>query len=111
MWSILHCLFWPHVGHAFISCSLALYFISVETTVACDHVSGETDKGAFVYGCTCSASTPDSKACSATQSNMGSASLSSSGDFAFAMRHSASHSVQINHGFPGTFSMSSVTAW
>ena len=79
--------------------------------VACDHVSGLTDIGAPVSGLNCSASTPEGSARSRAHSTYWSASSSCGRLFAIAMRWSASHSVQMTHGFPGTRSMSSCSTW
>src|SRR5690349_5767853 len=65
------------------------------------HVSGETESGSSVYGFTCSASTPDAGAWSATHSRIPRGSLSSSRVCAQAIRYCAHHKVQINHGLPG----------
>jgi hypothetical protein len=59
--------------------SFSRYAIAVLTTVAWLHVSGLTLIGSFVYGLTCSASTPDSSACDAVHSKIGRASFSSLG--------------------------------
>jgi hypothetical protein len=58
----------------------------VLTTVAWLHVSGLTLIGAFVYGCTCSASTPLSSAWPAVHSRIGRAIFSSAGVCARLMK-------------------------
>src|SRR5439155_24518755 len=67
---------------------------TVVTNVACDQVSGETESGAPVKGSTCSASTPDGDAWSATQRSIRIGSSRSRADAACAIFHCAIQSVQ-----------------
>ena len=79
------------------------------TNAAWDHVSGETESGSPVYGCTCSASTPERSALRRHHSRSARGRSRSSSERAVAMYHSVSQSVLMNHGFPGTFTPSCET--
>src|SRR3954451_24287169 len=84
---------------------------TTETTCAWLQENGETESGAPVYGCTCSGSTSDGRAFARTQRKRSSADCNSAIDVARATACSASHSVQISHGFPGTGSSSPTLLW
>src|SRR3954470_21329107 len=64
------------VVHVCSSSSFSRYLMAVLTTVAWLQVRGDTLIGSLVYGLTCSASTPLSRAWAAVHSRMGRASLS-----------------------------------
>src|SRR6267378_966557 len=85
---------------------LWMYSWTREMTVAWLQVKGETEIGAPEYGSSCSGSTPLGRAAAATQSRIRAAASSSVRVFARATSHCAYHMVQMNQGFPGTFSMS-----
>src|SRR5205807_1595707 len=82
---------------------------TVAMNSACDHVSGDTDSGAPVFGSSCSDSNPPGIWWATTQLMMSRAGLRSCVVLAMAMYHCASHKVQMNHGLPGTLRVSGST--
>src|SRR5438094_748631 len=88
---------------------LRTYSCTNETRVAWLQVRGETERGAFVYGSSCSASTPLGRAAPATHSRMSYAGRRSSKEAARLTSHWPYHMVQMNQGLPGTLAMSWLT--
>src|SRR5437899_1092727 len=82
---------------------------TVAISSACDQVRGETESGAPVFGSSCSESSPPGIWWATTQLMMSRAGLRSCVVLAMAMCHCASHSVQMNHGLPGTLRVSGST--
>src|SRR5712692_575682 len=81
----------------------------VAISSACDHVSGDTDRGAPVLGSSCSESRPPGIWWATTQLMMSRAGFRSCGVLATAMYHCAIQSVLMNHGLPGTLRVSGST--
>src|ERR1019366_2576989 len=75
---------------------------TVAISSAPDHVNGETESGAPVFGSSCSDRSPPSSWWAATQLMISRAGPRSCAVFAVATNHWAIHRVQMNQGLPGT---------
>src|SRR5713226_5663941 len=82
---------------------------TVVMSSACDHVRGDTERGAPVLGSSCSDSSPPGIWCATTQLMMSRAGFRSCVVLATAMYHCAIQSVEMNQGLPGTFCVSGST--
>jgi hypothetical protein len=99
----------PQVGLTFSACSLSRLLSKAWTTPAWLHVRGDTDNGAPVYGWICSGRQPLGWAWAAAQCSRSSVSARSASEVARLIFHSASQSVPMIHGLPGTRALSSDT--
>ena len=92
----------PHSGQLLILPMCRMKRWAEAMNVPWLQVRGDTKTGFPVTGWTCSASTPDGSAWSATQERSSAASASSSSQVAFITRWSTSQRVAMNQGLPGS---------